>query len=332
MIDLSNVTELKLGNAVVERVTDSLGAVLWEVSRPEPDPANSYFYVEDISGSDNTLSITKNNANAPTVEVFKSTDGTNWTSMGTTDTTAITATVPANGKLYLKATANMWATATSGWGGADYYNTMICNNSHRVGGNIMSLLYGDNFEDKTVFPDGTTGVYGIFGRLLYNNNKLVSASRLILPAITAVNSCYFGMFEGCTLLTAAPALPATTLGHSCYRNMFKGCTSITQAPALPATTLVYACYEKMFQGCTLLTTAPELPATTLKSYCYQQMFRDCINLNSITTYAQDISAGGCLEEWLKNVSATGDFYNLGGATYPSGTSGIPTGWTEHTLL
>lgn len=29
---------------------------------------------------------------------------------------------------------------------------------------------------------------------------------------------------------------------------------------------------------------------------------------------------------------TGDFYNLGGATYTSGDSGIPTGWTEHTLL
>lgn len=25
-----------------------------------------------------------------------------------------------------------------------------------------------------------------------------------------------------------------------------------------------------------------------------------------------------------------DFYNYGSAVYPSGASGIPTGWTEHT--
>jgi hypothetical protein len=55
-------------------------------------------------------------------------------------------------------------------------------------------------------------------------------------------------------------------------------------------------------------------------------------INSITTYANDISATDCLFNWLSGVASTGDFYNLGGATYPTGTSGIPTGWTEHTSL
>jgi hypothetical protein len=35
-----------------------------------------------------------------------------------------------------------------------------------------------------------------------------------------------------------------------------------------------------------------------------------------------------LIDWLKNVASTGTFHNLGSATYPSGASGIPTGWTE----
>lgn len=84
MIDFTNVTELKLGNALVERVTDSLGVVLWEVSRPEPepDPANSYFYVEDISGSDNTLTIKKDNLAAPSIDFYVSTDKANWTRIG----------------------------------------------------------------------------------------------------------------------------------------------------------------------------------------------------------------------------------------------------------
>ena len=39
-----------------------------------------------------------------------------------------------------------------------------------------------------------------------------------------------------------------------------------------------------------------------------------------------------MKDWLNGVSATGDFYNLGGATYTTGTSGIPSGWTVHTSL
>ena len=88
----------------------------------------------------------------------------------------------------------------------------------------------------------------------------------------------------------------------------------------------------MFYGCTSLTTAPELPATTLIANCYNNMFSSCSSLNKIITYAADISATNCLIDWVSGVAATGDFYNLGGATYPSGTSGIPTGWTEHTSL
>ena len=113
--------------------------------------------------------------------------------------------------------------------------------------------------------------------------------------------------------------------------MFSGCTSLTTAPALPATALTMECYREMFRGCTSLTTAPVLNATSLTTYCYYEMFRDCSNLNSVTTYAQDISAGG-LTNWLNGVAATGEFFNLGGATYQSGASGIPSGWTEHTSL
>jgi hypothetical protein len=101
---------------------------------------------------------------------------------------------------------------------------------------------------------------------------------------------------------------------------------------LPAITLADYCYQNMFNGCKALTTAPVLPATTLVDSCYSLMFSGCTNLNSVTTYAQKISARNCLQIWLNNVAATGDFFNLGGASYPSGTSGIPSGWTEHTSL
>lgn len=69
----------------------------------------------------------------------------------------------------------------------------------------MSLIYGDNFENKT------TMFYGCFGSLFYNCKALVSAENLILPANTLSNSCYLSMFGSCGNLTTAPELPATTL-------------------------------------------------------------------------------------------------------------------------
>ena len=278
----------------------------------------NYFYVEDVSGSDNTLSIIKSSASAPDVEVFCSTDKANWTSIGTT-TEGITATVPANSKLYLKANTNAWGTSSSN------YNKIYCSNNYNVGGDIMSLLNSDNFENTILTVNYS------FVHLFGSSKKLISASNLILPSNT-IRNCYYNMFFDCTSLTTAPALPATTVAYECYKEMFKFCTALTTAPALPATTLGLYCYQQMFYSCPSLTTAPVLPATTLTQGCYSGMFQGCSSLNSVTTYAQDISATNCLMNWLDTVSATGDFYNLGGVTYTSGASGIPSGWTEHNSL
>ena len=149
-----------------------------------------------------------------------------------------------------------------------------------------------------------------------------------LPATNLADYCYYGMFKYCTSLTTAPALPVTKLATSCYSNMFSGCTSLTTAPELPATTLANNCYKEMFWDCTSLTTAPELPATTLVSSCYNYMFGGCSKLNNVTVYANDISATDCTSRWLSGVSSNGTFRNLGSATYPTGESGIPSGWTE----
>lgn len=140
------------------------------------------------------------------------------------------------------------------------------------------------------------------------------------------------LFSDSTCLTSAEhlALPATTLAGSCYANMFKGCTSLTTAPALPATTLAPQCYGSMFQGCTSLTAAPALPATTLANSCYFGMFYSCTSLNYIKMLATDISASNCLSNWVYNVASTGTFVKHPDADLPSGTSGIPAGWTVET--
>ena len=140
------------------------------------------------------------------------------------------------------------------------------------------------------------------------------------------------MFKGCTSLIKAPELPATTLAPYCYDCMFEGCTSLTEAPDLPATTLAGGCYAVMFGGCTSLTKSPELSATTLNSSCYIRMFEGCSSLNEVrckipSTYSSS-QISSFASGWLSGVSSTGTFYTYTGAHWPSGKSGIPTGWTR----
>ena len=106
----------------------------------EAAPQFKHFYVEDTSGNDNTLSITDSTQSNPT-EVFKSTDRVSWTSMGTTSSTPITATVPANGRLYLKASTS-----------AMDRNRMTCSSDYKVGGQAASLLFGDNYINSALGP------------------------------------------------------------------------------------------------------------------------------------------------------------------------------------
>ena len=262
---------------------------------PQPQQPE-YFYVKDLSGSANTLTLTAGaNSNTPVVSVSVSTDMSNWSGPTEITTNGITFTVPADGKLYLKATASVWCNSTSSRNSG---NWISCSARYAVGGCINSLLFGDNYQNSTL---DTTSNSICFAYLFSNSINLVDASDLIIP---------------------------TTLASQCCRNMFQECTSLTTAPELPATTLATACYFGMFYNCTSLTTAPELPATTLVANCYRNMFYGCQNLSEITIYADAISANYCLTSWLSGVARTGTFHNLGSASYPSGASGKPSGWTE----
>lgn len=167
-----------------------------------------------------------------------------------------------------------------------------------VYGNVMSLLYGDDFNGKT--------------DLMYD-------------------SVFYGLFRDCTELWYAAnlVLPATTLTYACYRYMFSGCASLQSTPELPATTLTQSCYYGMFSNCNQnLRAAPELPATTLSESCYYEMFDGCTHLNNITMLATDISAEFGLFNWVDGVSSTGTFVKHPDmASLPTGASGIPEGWT-----
>ena len=192
------------------------------------------------------------------------------------------------------------------------------------------MFYGCTSLIKAPELPATTLATNCYGFMFSGCTSLTEAPEL--PVTTLANYCYQSMFNGCTSLTKAPELPATTLTNNCYNGMFSGCTSLTKAPELPATTLTDYCYQSMFDGCTSLTKAPVLPATTLGDYCYYGMFYGCSSLNEVrcqmpSSYSSsDISK--YTSDWLSNVASTGTFYTNADANWPSGASGIPTGWTR----
>lgn len=149
---------------------------------------------------------------------YSTDNGTTWvdTTIGNTAQTIITPTIAQGEKVLWKGIGKQTCKYP--------YNTVFNNTiMFNVSGNIMSLLYGDNFIGQTSFASGSEQN---FERLFYSNNKIKSAENLILPATTLAPSCYNSMFEHCIGLKYSPALPATTLAAGCYANMFNTCLAL----------------------------------------------------------------------------------------------------------
>jgi len=194
-------------------------------------------------------------------------EGRHWTELAANGTTP---TVAVGKKIMWKNNTTLTPTSSDGIG------TFTSSKNFDVEGNIMSLLYGDNFVGQT----SLNGEGSVF-RYLFKNSKVRKAESLVLPAKKVTSNGYTSMFNGCSSLISVPELPATTLESRSYAYMFQGCTSLTTAQnILPAMTLTINCYYYMFNGCTSLASAPELPATSLSASCYENMFSGCTSLTT----------------------------------------------------
>ena len=265
---------------------------------PGPDYSEP-FYVENIKNEAETLTLTGNAGNTLEIPVEYSTDGTTWSSFGMTGETPLTRTLQPGEKVYLRATADTWF---------EEQRSCCIFGVSKVGGNIMSLLYGSSFTGReTTFPNGSTMNFRCLfmdtSNEYYVNNELVSASELILPATTLTPQCYAYMFFFCYMITTSPTV-------------------------LPATILTEGCYQSMFCYCGDLTAAPELPATTLVNSCYKEMFCHCGDIRYIKCLATDISAEDCTSDWTESISPGGTFVkNPNMSNWTTGADGIPSGWT-----
>lgn len=153
------------------------------------------------------------------------------------------------------------------------------------------------------------------------------------------SSTYFKFTTGCTApfnvygnivsLQQVDYTDATSLsGNSCFREMFRDNTKVIDASNLiiPDVYLTSSCCDGMFRGATNLIAGPQILATHPTTACMKNMFYDCQSLAYIKCMFSSVVAAQ-IKNWVYGVSATGTFVKAAGVTWPTGTSGIPDGWT-----
>ena len=271
-LNFSDAKDIRLGSSTITALYYG-STLLWPLKR---DYSKEYLTIEAVDN--NALVRFILYATSPGMSVSKdiqySKDKSNWTTVSFGNSSG--GNIPVVGinkgeKLYLRGNNTTYSDYSDDDNTQRYHCSIEItgdNSNTKLYGNIMSLLYADNFANQTTLYNRCT-----FNWLFGNSTALTDASNLVLPATTLTEKCYEAMFSDCSSLTSIPKLPATTLAPLCYRGMFQNCTSLIESiQELPATTLAEECYSYMFNGCSSLRLTPDLPATTLVPGCYLYMF------------------------------------------------------------
>ena len=217
VIDDKKITNINISNKNVQKIVDTItNKIIFEKTKPS---TSQYFYIEDLSGADNTIILRKTDSMAPTVTLEYSKDKTNWSVWGqTTNDDNLTLSLQANSKIYFRGTNNVF-------GNSSGHNYFRCTGKFGVGGDVTTLLEpSGNVLDLS----GRDYVfYGLFFVLWGSQKYLVSASDLLLPSTTLSKGCYNRMFMYDDLLSTSPVLPASILTKYCYEMMYFGCGSLS---------------------------------------------------------------------------------------------------------
>jgi len=223
-------------------------------------------------------------------------NGNTWVTTNNVNNSEIVITTPVVSQGY----KILWKGSGTQYANSSVYSRFTSTAAFDVYGNSLSLFRGDNFIGYTSIGSGGRVDYYLKA-LFYNNTNLVNAERLILP---------------------------TNYGLSCMASMFELCTNLISAPDIPSSSVYQSSQDSMFKGCTSLTKAPDLLSSSIGARSYYSMFSGCTSLNYVKCLATSRSTNNPIAAWLAYVSPTGTFVKAQGATdWPSGGSGIPTGWT-----
>lgn len=325
-----------------QTLTISGGGITRQITVRQDAKPLEFQYLTFVAKTSGTFKLSRNAVD------YSLDDGSTWTTLAAnTDS----PTVAAGSRIMWKGT--LTPVTTYGIG------TFSSSGSFDIEGNIMSLLFGDNFINSYGYPEVSLAGKDYAFAQLFRETSVINAGGLYLPAATLSNWCYFAMFMSCESLEVAPhQLPAITCTESCYRTMFSGCTSLTAIPLINAQVMAEYCFCYMFNSCTSLLDAsgfginsalakgccsymfyncselrysPSLGSSTLVAECYDHMFYNCRKLSYVVALFTTTPGTDYTNYWLYGVSLNGTFIRSNSATWNvRGPNGIPTGWTVRT--
>jgi len=293
------------------------------------DFSTKYFTIESLEDS-NTIHLRRSYTG--NTEYYSLDSGSTWSAITSGSGDKAIATINSGETMWIKCSTTHWA---SGWSS---YNNFYSTKNIKAYGNVMSLLYGDNFKTATTIQANNALVGLFFGTSSSGgtNTKIVSAKNLVLPAIEIKPVCYNGMFRGCTALIDGPKLlPATTIYQDSYASMFEGCTSLKEGPEIMATTIASGgstamarmfCMNRSSKVNAAMTKSPILRVTNPQSVSnvYQDLFKGNGSLTEVTIYAEGNNLS--FSNWLLNTNSGGVIKKKSTTSLTTGASGVPTGW------
>lgn len=286
--DLSTIQDAKFGNSQVSSIYYGAN-LIWPTTPPPHDYSHDYLTIVSLEDNNN-IYFKVGTITQDILTIYVSVDdGLTWVSKTpyytSGDYEIKLGTLNTNDKILIKGNNLSYSPYSSSGRTTHYFE---CTKQYNIEGNILSLMYGDNFISTT---PGTLSDYAfqyLFCRVKVPlsdptfgaNTNLISAENLILPNVVG-NGCYSHMFKQCTALTIAPVLPASILKTACYGSMFSGCSSLGYIKCLATDISAAAC-----------------------------------------------TTGWCGNSNYHQFSSSGTFVKAASMTsWTRGTSGIPSGWT-----
>lgn len=219
--------------------------------------------------------------------------------------------VGAYTKMYLriKTPITYWSTSNDS---RDAYVCLTSDRDWSFGGSPLSLLYGPNFNGtQTSFPDETLS--GIFSGLFWEDNSYIhDHTRYINHGDLTVNDKFI--------------LPTGNLPNRCFHSMFRGNKSNLKDLSfvdISGIRIGSRIMDAMCMGHGSVQKSPNIYVSDCGEKSLENTFWNCGSLSEIRCHATTMDGGN----FTSGVAASGTFYKKAGVTWPTGGSGIPSGWT-----
>ena len=197
---------------------DDICIVNDDIFEEKPAPTiKDYFCftaLEDSAVTWSTVAYKDDTTYDEEINLQYSTDGKTWTDWNNARESR-RVSLNKGSKLYVKGVNNTLSYRSSKYFLFDNYEIDLGNKGAlKVSGNIMSLIYGEDFEDKIVIDSKFC-----FGKL-FREACCIKEVDLKLPATTLSESCYFQLLCYTTIVEKIKVtLPAVQLVKNCYYQM-----------------------------------------------------------------------------------------------------------------